>query len=131
MKNLLKTFVAVLFCSLVVVACDKDDDPKPAKLTSIAYKVKTATVKADAAFTGTAATIAPSNAKATFVIKSITKAGSAFTNPTTGFKIGTDGKITLAANNKLTAAAYVITVEATDKLDKTVKKTTTYTVTIN
>lgn len=36
MKNLIKTFVAVLLCSLVV-AYDKDEDPKPAKLSSVSY----------------------------------------------------------------------------------------------
>lgn len=131
MKNLLKTFVAVLVCSLVVVACDNDDDPKPVKLTKIEYTKNTVTVTAKAAHTGEAIKVTPSNAKATYTIKSITKAGAAFTNPTNGFKIATDGKISLAKDNVITAAKYVITVEATDKYDKEVKKTATYTVTIN
>jgi 5-hydroxyisourate hydrolase-like protein (transthyretin family) len=130
MKNLIKAFVAVLVCSLVIIACDKDDDPITTKLTSISYAKNSVEVTKAAALTGTAIKVLPSDAKATFVIKSITLNAKSFTNPTGGFKIATDGKISLAKGNKLATGKYILTVQATDKFNKKIIKTTTYTITI-
>ncbi|MBI9065128.1 MAG: hypothetical protein JEZ14_24300 [Marinilabiliaceae bacterium] len=132
MKDLLKVLSFVLICSVVTVACEKDDDDnKPVKLTSIAYSPNKTEVKVAAAFTSVKLKLTPSNSKASYTIKSITKDTKSFTDSKKQIKIVTsDGKLSAAKSNTLVAGVYKITVEAVDKGDKKNKKTTTYTLTI-
>ncbi|MCT4590750.1 MAG: hypothetical protein N4A71_23185 [Carboxylicivirga sp.] len=131
MKNLLKVLSFVLICSVVTVACDKDDDDKkPVKLTSVAYSPNKAEAKLATAFSSAKIKLTPSNAKASFTIKSITKDTKAFTDTKKQIKIAADGKLSVAKSHTLEAGVYAVTVEAIDKGDKKNKKTTTYTLTI-
>jgi len=91
MKSFIKVLTLVFVCSFVAVACNNDDDdPKPVKLTGVSYSPNTKTVAENAVFESAAITLAPVEAKAAYVIKTVTKDAATFTNPDTGFKIATD-----------------------------------------
>ena len=133
MKNLLKR-TSVLVLSMLVMAtvlssCSDDEDVAP-ELTQIAYSTNTISVQTATAISSVTPTISPSGAEATIAIKEIEKDSQAFTNPTNGFKISTEGVLSLEASNTLEAGTYVLTIEATDKNDNTIKKTTTFTFTV-
>ncbi|TKG89394.1 cadherin repeat domain-containing protein [Puteibacter caeruleilacunae] len=128
MKNIIKAFAFLFVCTLMTVACDKDDDVAVKKLSTVTYSPNKVEVLKDKAVSSATPKIDPKEAKVTFAIKSVTKDAKKFTNPSTGFKVSETGVISLAKDNKLDKATYVLTIEATDKADKKVKKTANYTV---
>jgi hypothetical protein len=132
MKNL-KNLASVLFLGLLVfvASCDKDDVDTTDYLSSFSYSPNKKDVNQNAAFTSATPTVKPKKAKVKFAIKGIKKGSDNFTNPSKGIKINADtGKLSLANDNTLEKAVYTVTVEATDQNKKTIKKTTTYKITI-
>lgn len=133
MKNLLSLFIVMLVSSLVLVSCDKDDDPKPTVkyLKAISYSPNKKELAKKTAYAGPVAKFTDAKAKVKFAVKTITKDKKAFTNPATGIKIdAATGKLSLAATNTLENGVYVVTVECTDQNNKKIKKTATFTITI-
>lgn len=130
-KKLIKGSVLALLFVITFTACSKDDDvPVSTELTEVSYSPDKVDANHGKAFSGTEAKLTPTNATATFAIKSIKKGDADFTNPQNGFSVDTSGKVSLKDGNTLEKDVYKLIIEATDKKKTTVKKTTVYQVSI-
>ncbi len=105
--------------------------PATSKLISIGYTPNKLTGKQKVAIKSANATIEPKNASVTFTILGIRKDKKKFQNPKSGgFKIGSEGNISLPKDHELSAGTYVLKIVAADKKDEKNKKGTRVTVVV-